>query len=360
MRALLRRDYLRLAVLSALAAAVAYGIGAALPMVSPVVAAITALISVRPTFHASLRESLLQVLGVVVGAGVALVAFAALGWSALALGIALLAVFGVARLLRLGEEGAVAVGVTVILVAGPRLDAEAVETRLLGVLLGCAVALLASFVRRPGTPHERALAALVDQADAASALLARAAEGLAADNGVDADAAREDLAAAQRILAETLRLRAEAQEAVHASRWTPMADRDEAVAVLAQARITEAIAVTLVSMCRDLLAASQRRAALPDPVAASLSQVLADTAGAIGRQAASARARPAMRLPEETGPVPRTSASRREATVAVRGLDDTMPLLLGGALLRDSETITELLTDGHGHRDEGQPSTTAR
>jgi uncharacterized membrane protein YccC len=130
-RALLRRDYLRLAVLSALAAAVAYGIGAALPMVSPVVAAITALISVRPTFHASLRESLLQVLGVVVGAGVALVAFAALGWSALALGIALLAVFGVARLLRLGEEGAVAVGVTVILVAGPRLDAEAVETRLL-------------------------------------------------------------------------------------------------------------------------------------------------------------------------------------------------------------------------------------
>jgi len=111
-RARLSRLLPRTALLSALAAAAAYGIGSAMPMVSAVVAAITALIAVRPTLHASIQEALRQVLGVVIGAVVAFAALELVGFSVVALFAAILVCFLVAGWLRIGDDGALAVGLT--------------------------------------------------------------------------------------------------------------------------------------------------------------------------------------------------------------------------------------------------------
>src|SRR5205823_4075719 len=105
------------------------------------------------------------------------------GFSAVSLFVALVVCFVAAALLRLGEDGAVAVAVTVILVVGPQFSTEAIEARLSGVLVGSMVALLTSYFIRPGTPQSRALADVVEEADRTAALLATIAGALSRDGG---------------------------------------------------------------------------------------------------------------------------------------------------------------------------------
>jgi uncharacterized membrane protein YgaE (UPF0421/DUF939 family) len=345
LRAYVQRPYVRLAVLSAAAASVAFALGTGLHHVSPVVAAITALISVRPTFHASMQEALRQVLGVLIGAGVAFVAMMVAGYSSLALFVAIVACFVLAWALKLGEGGAMSVGVTVILVVGPFFNTDAIETRLLGAALGSLVALAFSFFTRPGSPHDRALAAVVAQADTTATLLAEIADTLARAQGhVERDTARGWHRTAEQVVESTMAIRAEAEDALDGSRWSPMIRHDEAAAVLEQVLITEDTALTVLSMCDDLLDASDRTDPLPPVLAASLSDVLRATAGAISQQSQSALERPAEPLDDDTGTVLTAYATRRDATAAVRTMDDTMPLLLGGSLVRDSEKITDALS----------------
>lgn len=344
-RTFAREPYLRLAVLASAAAAISYGLGSVLPHVSAVVAGITALIGVRPTFHASVQEGLRQVLGVVIGALTGFLALQLVGFSAVALFVALVAAFATARLLRLGEEGAVAVGVTVILVIGPAFHSAAVETRLLGVVLGSLVALVVSYVVRPGTPHGRALDDTVEQGRRVSELLTTIGRAIADGEGrVPGPLAARWLAEAEDILARTAEVRADADDAVSGARFSPLIRRSEAQAVLAQARTTEATAITLVSMCRDLWLASDHEAALPSGIAGSISDVLLATAHAVTEQSDAARRAPAEPLDDSTGPVRVASRTRAQAASQVRRLDETQPLLLGGSLLRDTEKITDLLS----------------
>lgn len=339
------RPIVRTALLSAAAAALAYGIGSALAPVSAVVAAITALIAVRPTFHASVQEALRQVLGVVIGAGVALAALKLIGFSAIALFAALLACFVVASWLKIGADGAVAVGVTVILVVGPHVNTEAVETRVYGVLVGSLVALVTSFFARPGAPHERALAAIVAQAEASSKLLGAIATSMQDQQGPVAEAtARQWLDQSRAILRSTREILLDAQDAVDGAQWSPLIAPSEALAVLDQVRMTESAAVTVVSLCQDLVAVAHLGQPLPGRVRASLSVVLAATADAIDAQSRSALLRPAQTLSDDTGPVRVVNTTRREAFTEVRGLDDTGSLLLGGAMLRDLERISRTLS----------------
>ena len=286
----LDRPYLRLAVLSAAAAAVAYGIGVELPHVSAVVAAITALITVQPTFHASMKEALRQVLGVVLGASLAFAAIELVGYSAFALFATIIVCFALARVLRLGEEGAAAVAVTVILVVGPHFSTEATEARLFGVLLGSALALVTSYFTRPGTPEGRALSDLVSESDRAAALMVTIAESLPGRGGrVPWWIVRRWRDEAEEILQSVVATRHLAQDAVAGARWSPVIDRQRAEAVLRQARIAERTASTLVSMCRDLVVAAER----DQPFQAGLALVaLGRTPGDCGRDRAAVAAGP--------------------------------------------------------------------
>ena len=341
-----RRPYARLAVLSAVAAAIAYGLGSMSPRISPVVAGVTALITVRPTFHASVQEALRQTLGVVLGAVFAFAALEVIGFSGVALFVTIFAAFLTAHLLRLGEEGAVAVGVTVILVVGPHFNTEAIETRLFGVLVGSLIALVVSYFTRPGTPHGRALAEVVTEGERISVLLTGIGQTLATRQGnIPRTLAVDWLAEAEDILVSTLQIRHAAQDAVAGARWSPMIGHAEAHAVLTQVRIIEGTAITVVSMCRDLVVAAEHHP-MPMALATSLSDVFLATAGAVTNQSGTARQHPSEPLADHTGPIRVVSRTRKEATTHVRGLEDTQPLLLGGSLLRDTQRITEILT-GH-------------
>ena len=295
-----------------------------------------------------MQEGLRQLLGVVIGAGVAFASLVFIGYSPAALFLAVLACFAVAGVLRLGEEGAAAVGITVILVVGPHMSTVAIETRLSGVLLGTVLALVASFFLKPGTPHGRALADVVKEAEHGAQLLDAIANTLVSQSGqLSRPMAQAWLTDAQQILKRTVETRHLAQDAVSGSRWSPMIDRRKAAAILEQVQITERTAVAIVSLCRDLVAAASRDEHLSVGLAISYSEVLRATADAIEQQSNTARDRPAETLDQQTGPIRLAQRNRTDAATHVRHLDDTRPLLLGGSLLRDAEKIAEILSGTH-------------
>jgi hypothetical protein len=280
--ALRRRPYARLAILSAVAASASYAIGSLLPWVDPVVAAISALISVRPDFHHSAQEAVRQVVGTLLGAGAGILLVLGLGFSPLVLLAALVAGFVAARLMRIGHEGAATVGVTVILVLGLSMDADDIEARFLGVVTGVILAVVVSAFVTSGTPQERALRTVLGTADRLSGLVSRVADGL-----VEQEVGLAETAAAGSWLREATALHGQASSARHAaedavagSRWSPLVRQQAAREVLLQARLTEATATTVVSMCRDYLDVAAD-SPLPCPLARPLSEALTATAGAI-------------------------------------------------------------------------------
>lgn len=347
LRRWVRAPYLRQALLTSVAVGGAYAVAKAVPHVSAGTAAIAALIAIRPTFHGSLQETLRQLAGVVVGAGVAFGALATVGFSPWAVMVTILSCFAVARLLRLGADAGPTIAVTAILVVGPAMKVAYVETRLLGVAVGSLLGIAVSLFTRPGQPHERVLERSVRASDQVSDLLAQIAETLQRQGGrVEALQAMRWLDRAVAISRDLEQVRVDALDAVKGAAWSPLYGRRDAQAVAAQVELTQATVVTVVNMCRDLLAASSSRRMLPADVADALSDVFQATADVISEQSEGAREAPAEPLSGSDEQMTAAKESRRHAFAHLRELDDTAPLLLGGSLLRDNEKIAEILS-GH-------------
>lgn len=341
-----RHEYSRLAILSAAAAAVAYGVGGTTVHISAVVAGLTALISVRPTFHDTVAETLRQVFGTLLGAAFALVLTHLMGYSPGALFLMILGCFALGRLLRLGEEGAAAMGVTVILIVGPTFDPDLVEARFLGVVLGTAVALVASLWVRPGKPHTRALAESVARAQESAGLLTEMSSYLGEHQGrVGKKVAKKWVLAAENTMTELGVIRKEAQSALKSAQWSPLVNKNTAQSVLEQIIIAQVSARMSYSIARDLMGAARHPAALPASAAETLSGVLGSTAQAIAAQAELARKNPAATLPLNGEEVDGRAALRGQTVHQIRRLDETQSILLVGSLLRDTDKITDTLYD---------------
>jgi uncharacterized membrane protein YgaE (UPF0421/DUF939 family) len=99
--------YVRLAVLTALAAVAAYVIAEAVPFADPIPAAITAVIATRATFHHAAKETVFQVLGALLGGAIALGEVFVIGSSAVVIFLLVLLCFVLPSfVVALGENGA--------------------------------------------------------------------------------------------------------------------------------------------------------------------------------------------------------------------------------------------------------------
>lgn len=339
---LLSAHYLRLAIITATAGTLAYFLGAKFELISATTAAITAAVSVRHTFHESVQESFRQVLGVLLGGTLAYAAMKLIGFNSVVVLIAIFSCFVTARLLKLGEEGAIALVVTTILVVGPHVTTETIESRFYGVLLGVALAAFGSYFVAAGTPQERALKASNESAHKLARLLEDISQAIVATAGaIEVQQAMKWLAQAEFISNEIDETMQSAVSALEGSSWSPAIDRRQAAAVVAQVGLTEATAETVRNICRELLLTSGNSQRLPEMLAGALSSVLRATAGVIDDQATIAEVSPAERLPDDDV---QWQESRDKAVASLRSLDDTQPLLIGGSILRDAEKITDILS----------------
>jgi uncharacterized membrane protein YgaE (UPF0421/DUF939 family) len=342
----LRRSYVRLALLSAAAAAVAYAIAGVIPWIDAAVAGLTALISVRPTFHDTAAESVRQVFGTLLGALCGLGLVSTVGYSPAAMFTLVVACFIVARYLKLGEEGAGVMGVTVILVMGPLTQLAGVEHRFAGVVLGALLALTTSLWVRPGKPHTRALSEAVHHADTTAQLLTEISDHLATHRGkVPKKTAKAWLARSETTMVDLGLVRIDADAAARSSRWSPLVNKEEAQAVLDQVRIAQVTARTVYNMCHDLAIASRKHRAMTGSLAQNMAGALAATADAISQQNETALENPAGMLAEGNSPVRDWEDSRGDVIDEMRRVDETQSILLAGSMLRDMEKITDALTE---------------
>ncbi len=336
---------LRLALWSAAAAATAYGIGLAIPSINATVAGITALIAIRPTFHDTAAEMLRQILGTIIGAAFGLLLTHLFGVNPIGILVLVLVSFLMAKVMKLGNEGAITMGVTVILVFGPGFGAQAVQSRFLGIVFGALIALLVSLWVRPGTPHSRALSASVTHANAAAELLTNIAVHLASGKGkVDKVIAKSWVTEADSILKELNITHDEATSALRSAKWSPLVNKKEAVAIVGQIEIAQSTARTAHAIAEDLLSSSKTKKPIPENMALNLSEIIAATANTIQGQAKIAKTKPAKSLKQTDTSVLGWATLRDETAVKVKELNETQPLIIAGSILRKVGHINDVLT----------------
>lgn len=336
-------QYWRYAIIASGASTLAYLLGSHIPHVSGLVAAITALIAVRPTFHASAKEGFSQILAILMGAGIALLVTLIFGFSSAVVLIALLACFLLAQLLSL-EGSAIGISISVLLVAGPHFDRALVETRFFGVALGSAIALLGSFWTRPGKPHERALDAILSQENQVATLLASIGYSLAQKRGeIEESSAIQWLEEAKGIERRVLEIRHEADDALKGHRWSPLVTEEDALAVISQVKIVQALVNTVLNIIRDLRVASRATEPLSASLAAHLSKALISTADVISEQSEVASENPANLVSLSKEEVASRMEDQKHVLNHLRELHDS-PLLIGGSVLQDTNKIKSILT----------------
>ena len=130
-----RKSWIRQILVAAIASAFAWFLGDTLVKNGGLVAAIICSLSIRISLYKSVREGFGQIIGTVIGAGVALATVTLFDFGVIAIGTTVLFCAVVARALRLGEVASVNVPVTALIVIGPGLNENLAIERLWSTLL---------------------------------------------------------------------------------------------------------------------------------------------------------------------------------------------------------------------------------
>jgi uncharacterized membrane protein YgaE (UPF0421/DUF939 family) len=245
-----RQTWVRQIFVAAFASATAWVIGDNLVFEGGLVAAIVCALSIRISLYKSVRESLGQIVGTAIGAGVALLTVYFFNFGVVAIGTTVLLCSVVARGLRLGEVASVNVPVTALIVIGPGISGSTAEHRLASTLIGAAVAIVFSYFSHANTPAGRTVNQIARVGKRSAALISEMAEGVAA--GFNQKQAGSWLAKARLLAEEIPTLRSQAIEAKQYARWSPLAGIDEADALYVQGVAVEHMVVQVRSMARTL------------------------------------------------------------------------------------------------------------
>lgn len=343
-RKLAKRPYARTAVLGSCATVVAFVIGTITPAISAVVAGITALVCLRPTFHASVQEGVRQVAGVLLGAGVSGFLVHSFGFTPITFFITIFLGYLLAWVMKLGEEGAVTIGVTVVIVLVD-FTAETVENRLFGVLVGVVCAMVFSYFARPGRPTDRVLDDLFSVSQDLSALLTRIGSDLLKTGGAVSRKSAESWGRrADQQVRRLVGIRASAEDALRGAKWSPWINRDEASVVLRQVMVIRQFALTVNAICRDLADAAVSGTTLPENIATAFADSLTAAALALEEQATISMDQPAELLASDSDAMRALKVSRDLVIQRMRALDDTRPIVLSGSLVQDAEQLGKILS----------------
>lgn len=326
--------YVRLAILTAAAATVAYIIGDLAPFVDPIPAAITAVVSTRPTFHHAAKEALFQVIGVIVGALAAFAAIVVIGFGPATIAILILTSFGIVRLIRIADPStapyaAMAVSVTVILVIGAQMSPEGALERFLGVVVGGACALAASYFTTKGEPVGRVSVELSAVQGLLADLLGHIAEGV--QRPLTPEVTKRWFDQAGRLREQTEKHALEVQDIREHRRWSPAIHEQELRALERQLAVTKVMATRVFSITSDLNVWAGKQPS-GDASLSPLAKVFAAAAAT-------------MVDPDLTPPGGMTGVH-----TAIRSADDTDALMLLGGLAGQAQRLTKL------HEDEQKPA----
>jgi hypothetical protein len=212
-------DAVLLALKTAAAAGIAWGLAGLLPdSKEPVLAALAALLVVQVTVRQSVVVGAQRVAGVILGVVLALYAGKLLGLHAWSLALLLCIGLLVGRLLRIGIQVAVS---TLIVLSVSGTATGYAEARIVETLIGAAVGVAVNALVVPPTHLAAARAALADLAERAAAVLRSVGDDLRREAGArwDPERTRAVLEAARAVQRDVGAAREKVQRAEESVRW---------------------------------------------------------------------------------------------------------------------------------------------
>jgi hypothetical protein len=259
----LRRYWIRQISVAALAGAFAWVLGDLAIDGGGLVAAIVCTLSIRISLHKSLREGFGQIVGTLIGAGVALSTVALFDFGFIAIGMTIFVCAIVARALHLGDVASVNVPVTALIVIGPGLSESTAIHRLGSTFIGAGVAIAFSYYSHPKTPLDRAIEQINRVGRKAAQLLAEMSEGVAA--GYQQKDAADWLTRGRLLVEEIPAIRAQSVEAKGYARWIRTGTRDAAEEIYVEGLAVEHTVVQVRAIARTLYD-SVLESGIPDSV----------------------------------------------------------------------------------------------
>jgi uncharacterized membrane protein YgaE (UPF0421/DUF939 family) len=246
--------WLRQIGVASLSGATAWLLGNQLGTNGGVVAAIVSTLTIRISLHRSLREGIGQILGTMIGAGVALISVSIFDFGFIAVALTIFFCAVLARALRLGSIASVNVPVVAMIIIGPGLSESSVIHRLEATFIGAAAAIIFSYFSHPNTPIDRTYELLNKLGLQGAALLAEMAEGVAS-NYTQSDAGHW-LARARALVRQLPKLRLQIEDAKGYTRWIRVGQREEAEKASRESLAIEHTLVQIRVIARTLFDAS--------------------------------------------------------------------------------------------------------
>ena len=245
-----RKSWIRQILVAAIASAFAWFLGDTLVNNGGLVAAIICSLSIRISLYKSVREGFGQIIGTVIGAGVALATVTLFDFGVIAIGTTVLFCAVVARALRLGEVASVNVPVTALIVIGPGLNENLAIERLWSTFIGAGVAISFSYFSHAKTPAGRTLDQITGIGKRISELFSQISVGL--NQGLDQTKASLWLTEARLLVEELPKIKSQALETKAFARWSPLEEVDEAESLYLKAVAFEHIVVQVRTIARTI------------------------------------------------------------------------------------------------------------
>jgi|CryBogDrversion2_8_1035294.scaffolds.fasta_scaffold04176_3 hypothetical protein len=245
-----RKSWVRQVLVSAISASVAWALGDLAYHGGGLVAAIVSVLSIRISLYKSIREGLGQILGTVVGAGIATIAIEVFHNGLVTVFITVILCAVIARGIHLGEVAAINVPVTALIVLGPGLSESTAIHRVLSTLIGALAAIFFSYFSHGKTPAGRTVDRVTALGEKAAQLLSTMSEGVA--SGYTQEDAGKWLGAARFLVEEIPAVRSQAIEARRYAKWFPTAEQDEAEELYTRGVAVEHTVVQIRTIARTL------------------------------------------------------------------------------------------------------------
>lgn len=273
--------FVKLAVLAAIAAAVAYEVGVLWPTIASVPAAVTAVVTTQSTASRAFRMSVLQVLGIIVGALVAVAAVHFFGYGAFTIFFMVLVCYALVIVMKKwrgisAPDAAASIAVSVIIVIGSHLSTSDTFSRFVGVLVGAGIGLLASLFVTTKSGVDQIASEVDDLYSSAATLVGDMSDGVKAGSTSEAPLWRDRAEALRVCWRQT---NEEVAELETSSKWSPLMSRHETAALRKRLDALGMTVTRLVAITADLKAADKKDMFAESPeVLTPLAQLFRDVA----------------------------------------------------------------------------------
>jgi uncharacterized membrane protein YgaE (UPF0421/DUF939 family) len=266
------RAWVQRVVITSAAASLAFGVGSLFSTSDAVVAAILAVITLRVSVQASLSEAFIQLLGSLIGVGVAYWGLSIFGSNLITIGVVVLISFLLSKLIGLGDDGGINVAITALIVSAPGLHSDNASSRIWGTMIGVISALLLSYWAHPTSPLVRTKLLTGELAISVADLLQSIA--VKVEFGYGSESASGWLKKAREIADSTLVVRSQAEEAIRYAKWSPAASKADARRIYQRYVSLEHSVVQLRNISRTLFDNSLENVSLANKEAKILTNIM--------------------------------------------------------------------------------------